>query len=303
MGARAIASMTGFARVDGQMAAPIALTWAWEARSVNSKSLDVRLRVPHGFDALDAPLRKLVAEHVSRGSVSINLSIVGELQSQGVKINEEILNRLIKLAADKAQTLPAGIGPASLDGLMAIRGVIEPIEPQVDSVALAERDKLLIDSFRAALKALVKARDEEGGRLLVVMDQHLARLTDLVAMAGASSAAQPAAIKARFERQIADMTSGTPAPTPERLAQEVAMLAVKADIREEIDRLKAHLGQAADMLKAGGPCGRRLDFLSQEFNREANTLCSKSQDVELTRIGLDLKATIDQLREQIQNIE
>ena len=303
MGARAVASMTGFARVDGQMATPMALTWAWEARSVNSKSLDLRVRVPHGFDSLDAPIRKLVAESLSRGSVSVSLSIVGEPQSQGVKINEEILDRLIALAAQKASALPPGIGPASLDGLMSVKGVIEPIEPQIDPSGLVERDRVLLESLRGALKALIKARDEEGGRLLIIMNQHLSRLRDLVTAAASNSAAQPGAIKARFERQIADLTSGLPAPTPERLAQEVAMLAVKADIREEIDRLKAHLEQAADMLASGGPCGRRLDFLSQELNREANTLCSKSQDVDLTRIGLDLKATIDQLREQIQNIE
>jgi uncharacterized protein (TIGR00255 family) len=295
--------MTGFARVDGQMAAPVALSWAWEARSVNGKSLDLRLRYPHGYDSLDAAIRKLVAEQLSRGSVSINLTLVGEPQTQSAKINEDLLNRLIALAAQKAQTLPPGIGPASLDGLLSVKGVIEPIEPQVDAATLAERDRVLMESLRTGLQALIKARQDEGARLVAIISQHLARLRQLVAAAAACSAAQPAAIRARFERQIADMTSGPSALAPERLAQEVAVLAVKADIREEIDRLKAHLEQAADLLGDGGPCGRRLDFLSQELNREANTLCSKSQDVELTRIGLDLKATIDQVREQIQNIE
>lgn len=303
MGARAVASMTGFARVDGQAAAPLALSWAWELRSVNGKSLDVRLRLPHGFDSLDGPIRKLAAEHLSRGSVSIALTLTGEPQTQSAKINEDLLGRLIALAAQKAANLPPGVGPASLDGLLSVKGVIEPIEPQLDAAAVAERDRILTTSLHAALQALIKARNEEGARLTAVMNQHLAKLRELVNAAAACSAAQPAAIKARFERQIADMTSGPHALAPERLAQEVAMLAVKADIREEIDRLKAHLEQAADMLATGGPCGRRLDFLSQELNREANTLCSKSQDVELTRIGLDLKATIDQLREQIQNIE
>ncbi len=295
--------MTGFARVDGQMATPIALSWAWEARSVNGKNLDVRLRYPHGYDSLDAPVRKLLADQLSRGSVTLNLTLAGEPPTQGAKINEDLLNRLIALAAQKSQTLPPGIGPASLDGLLAVKGVIEPIESQPDAAMVAARDAVLLESLQAAVKALIKARCEEGARLLAIMNEHLARLRSLVSAASACSAAQPAAIRARFERQIADMTSGPSALSPDRLAQEVAMLAVKADIREEIDRLKAHLEQASDMLNAGGPCGRRLDFLSQELNREANTLCSKSQEVELTRIGLDLKATIDQLREQIQNIE
>jgi uncharacterized protein (TIGR00255 family) len=292
--------MTGFARVDGQAAA---LAWAWEARSVNGKSLDLRLRLPHGFDSLDGPVRKLAAEQLSRGSVSVALTLTGEPPTQGAKINEDLLGRLIALAAQKAANLPQGVGPATLDGLLSVKGVIEPVEPQLDVAEVAARDRALMDSLAAAFKALTKARAEEGARLLAVVKQHLARLRELVNAAGACSAAQPAAIKARFERQISDMTTGPHALAPDRLAQEVAVLAVKADIREEIDRLKAHLDQAADMLNAGGPCGRRLDFLSQELNREANTLCSKSQDVELTRIGLDLKATIDQLREQIQNIE
>jgi len=295
--------MTGFARADGQAAEPVALSWAWELRSVNGKSLDLRLRLPHGFDSLDAPARKFAAEQLSRGSVSAALTLTGEPQTQDFKINHDMLARLLALMGHLSENMPSGVGPATLDGLLAVKGVIEPIEPQLDAAAVAERDRALMSSFQAAVQALIKARNEEGARLVAVVNQHLARLRELVNAAAACSAAQPAAIKARFERQIADMTSGTPALAPERLAQEVALLAVKADIREEIDRLKAHLEQAADMLAAGGPCGRRLDFLSQELNREANTLCSKSQEVELTRIGLDLKATIDQLREQIQNIE
>jgi len=303
MGARAVASMTGFARAEGRMAAPVVLSWAWEARSVNGKSLDVRLRLPPGFDSLDPPIRKLVPETFSRGSISLALALTGEPQILGVRINEEVLDNLIALAAKKASVLPPGVSGASLDGLMSVRGVIEPIEPLLDSAAIAERDRALLDSLRAALQGLVKARQDEGARLAAIMDGHLKRLTELVAAAANVAAAQPAAIKARFERQVADLSAGTAPLSPERLAQEVALLAVKADIREEIDRLRAHLDQARELLGSGVPSGRRLDFLTQELNREANTLCSKSQEVELTRIGLDLKATIDQLREQIQNIE
>lgn len=303
MGARPIASMTGFARAEGRMTTPVVLSWAWEARSVNGKSLDLRLRLPPGFDALDPPIRKLVPETFTRGSISLALALTGEPQTLGVKINEEILDNLIHLAAKKAASLPPGVSGASLDSLMAIRGVIEPIETQIDPAAIVERDRILLDSLQTALQGLAKARNEEGARLGAIMNGHLAKLTELTAAASKNSATQPSAIKARFERQLADVLSGSTPASPERIAQEVALLAVKADIREEIDRLKAHLEQARDMLNAGGPSGRRLDFLTQELNREANTLCSKSQDVELTRIGLDLKATIDQLREQIQNIE
>jgi uncharacterized protein (TIGR00255 family) len=303
MSARSLTSMTGFARLDGSMSAPLSVAWAWEIRSVNGKSLDVRLRLPSGFDSLDGPVRRLATEHVSRGSLSITLTLNSTQQSQAAAINETLLDQLIALAAKKAQSLPAGVGPASLDGLMAVKGVIESAEPQLDAAGLAERDRQLLDSFRQALGLLQASRAEEGARLAVVLQAQLAKLKDLVAAATANSAAQPAAIKARFERQIADMTSGGQTLAPERLAQEIAMLAVKADIREELDRLKSHLVQAADLLAAAGPCGRRLDFLTQELNREANTLCSKAQDVDLTRIGLDLKATIDQVREQIQNIE
>jgi uncharacterized protein (TIGR00255 family) len=295
--------MTGFARAEGRMTAPAVMSWAWETRSVNGKSLDLRLRLPPGFDSLDLAIRKLVPEIFTRGSVSLSLVLTGEPQTLGVRINEDVLDNLIQLAAKKAQSLPAGISGASLDGLMSIRGVIEPIEPQLDSTALIERDRILLDSLRTALQGLAKARNEEGARLAAIVDGHLKRLGELATAAAAHSMAQPAAIKARFERQVAELTNSNSALTPERLAQEVALLAVKADIREEIDRLKAHLEQAREMMNAGGPSGRRLDFLTQELNREANTLCSKAQDVDLTRIGLDLKATIDQLREQIQNIE
>lgn len=302
MAARVLASMTGFARAEGRMDAPVALSWAWEARSVNGKSLDVRLRLPPGFDALDGPIRKLLAESFARGSISVMLALTGEPQTLGVRINEAVLDNLIALAAKKAQNLPVGVGGASLDGLMSVRGVIEPIEPQLDAAAIAQRDNILMDSLKVALKGLIAARAEEGARIGVVVANHVARLRELTLAAAANASTQPAALKARFERQVSEY-AGAANVTPDRLAQEIAMLAVKVDIREEIDRLKAHLEQAEEMLKAGGPSGRRLDFLSQELNREANTLCSKSQDVELTRIGLDLKATIDQLREQIQNIE
>jgi uncharacterized protein (TIGR00255 family) len=303
MAGRPIASMTGYARADGQTRAPVALSWVWEARSVNGKGLDLRLRLPPGFDSLDLPIRKLAAEIFSRGSVSLSLTLAGEGSNLGVRVNEDLLDKLIAMAAHKAQHLPTGIGTASLDGLMSVKGVIEPIEMQLDAAALAERDQALLTSLRDALAGLTKAREGEGARLAALLHAQIDRVVELVRAAATSAAAQPEAVKARLERQLAEIAGGATPVTPERLAQEIALLVVKSDIREEIDRLGAHIEQARELLAAGGPCGRRLEFLTQELNREANTLCSKSPDVDLTRIGLDLKATIDQIREQIQNIE
>ena len=300
---RAVQSMTGFARSEGRLGAPTPLAWVWEARSVNNKGLDVRLRVPPGFESLDPGARQIVAESISRGSVSFNLTITVEQDTGDVRINEPLLDRLIGLAAEKAKSLPAGISPAQLDGLMSIKGVIEAHTSTVAAEAAAARDRALLDGLKRAVADLNRARHQEGDRLVPIIKGQLATIADLVGRAGASAAAQPETLKAKLGRQIAELGDSVPALTPERFAQEVALLLVKGDIREEIDRLTAHIAQARDLIAQGGPCGRRLDFLSQEFNREANTLCSKSQDVALTRIGLDLKATIDQFREQIQNLE
>lgn len=301
--ARALHSMTGFARAEGRLGAPLPLSWVWEIRSVNNKGIDIRVRVPGGFESLDSAARQIVAENVSRGSVSINLSVTSEQDAADVRINEPLLDRLIQLAADKGRNLPAGLAPARLDGLMAVKGVIEAQTPSLAPEALAARDRTLLDSLKKAMADLNTTRRQEAARLTPVIEGQISTMSGLVTQALASAAAHPDAVRARLTRQLTELAAGVPALTPERLAQEVALIVVKGDIREELDRLTAHIDQARDMLKEGGPCGRRLDFLSQEFNREANTLCSKSQDVALTRIGLDLKATIDQFREQIQNIE
>jgi len=301
--AAGVHSMTGFARTEGRLEAPTLLAWSWEIRSVNNKGLDARIRTPAGFESLDGPVRQVIGETVARGSVAATLSVFSDQDPNDVRINTGLLDRLLALVAEKAARLPAGVAPARFDGLLAVRGVIEIHQPMLAPDQAAARDDALIKGLKAALADLSRSRTQEGARLAPVIGSQLSTIADLIAKAAQLGATQPEAIRAKLTRAIAELTAGNTQMSPDRLAQEVALLAVKGDIREEIDRLTAHVAQARDLLAAGGPCGRRLDFLSQEFNREANTLCSKSQDVALTRIGLDLKAVIDQFREQIQNIE
>ena len=299
----AIHSMTGFARAEGRIEGPAALAWAWEIRSVNNKGLDVRLRLPPGFEGLDGLARQAISEKVTRGSIAANLSIVTEQDPSAVQINSALLDRLLALVADIGARLPPGVAPARLDGLLGIKGVIDVQPPQMAPDQIADRDRVLLEGLKSATDALNATRRQEGGRLKAVIDGQVSSVAQLVAQAASLGATQPDAIKLKLSKQLSEVLAGSAAVTPERLAQEVALLAVKGDIREEIDRLTAHVAQARELIARGGPCGRRLDFLSQECNREANTLCSKSQDIALTRVGLELKAVIDQFREQIQNIE
>ena len=307
-----VTSMTGYARADGRCDVPGLATpfvWVWEAKSVNGKGLDVRIRVPAGFESLELPVRQAAAAQLSRGSLTLNLQISADGGAGALRINETLLDAVIALAAKKAQALPAGalghtIAPARLDGLLALRGVMDASESTPPSAeVLALRDQALLKGAAAALERLTASRREEGARLAPVVGGHLDDIARLSQEAGGVAVTQPASLKARLLEQLSELTAAVPALTPDRLAQEVAVLALKADVREELDRLTAHVSQARELLSSGEPCGRRLDFLSQEFNREANTLCSKSTDVTLTRIGLGLKTSIDQFREQIQNIE
>ncbi len=307
-----ITSMTGYARADGRCEAPgigTPFSWIWEAKSVNGKGLDLRIRVPAGFDSIELPVRQAANAALARGSLSLGLHITLDSSAAVPKINEPLLDAAIALAMKKAANLPAGalgktIDPARIDGLLALRGVLEPAElTPPEAEALAVRDRALIQGAIQALDGLSASRRQEGSRLAPVVTALLDEIAGLSEAARGLAATQPATLLARMQQQIGELASATPALTPERLAQEVAMLALKADVREELDRLTAHISQAREMLNAGAPCGRKLDFLSQEFNREANTLCSKSTDVALTRVGLALKAAIDQFREQIQNIE
>ena len=293
-----IASMTGFARAEGHDGP---LSWAWELKSVNSKSLDLRFRLPPGFDALELPLRALVTQKLKRGSITANLSIARAAGAAGLRVNREALAVVVRLANELAAEVEAA--PPRIDGLLALRGVLESGEETVDEAARERQLKLLNEGFARALDGLSAMRLEEGRRLDAVLKERLDEIAALVEDAEGAAATQPAAIRARIRELIAVLLESVPALPEERLAHEAALVVAKADIREELDRLAAHLQAARGLMAEGGAIGRRFDFLCQEFNREANTLCSKSADLALTRIGLALKAAIEQLREQVQNIE
>jgi uncharacterized protein (TIGR00255 family) len=299
--------MTGFARAEGRCDGKAAFAWTWEAKSVNGKALDVRVRMPHGFDSLELPARQAAAETFARGSLNLTLTIASDTASTGSGIDEAVLDALVDLVQRKTKEYGTAVFGNSIDlprfdGLLALAHG-RPAPEALDADALAARDAALLKGLRGVFTALATARRQEGARLTPVITGHLDTIAGLCAEAAALAALQPEALKTRLLQQVQDLAAQVPALTPERLAQEAALLAVKADIREELDRLTAHVAQARELLASGTPCGRRLDFLSQEFNREANTLCSKSTDVALTRVGLALKSTIDQFREQIQNIE
>jgi len=293
----AIASMTGFAREAG---ATGPYQWAWEIKTVNGRGLEIRLRTPPGFDAVAEEARGLVQKTLARGQCQLSLSVTRAAASPRIAVNQDILQALV--SALSAVELPAGIKPASLDGLLSVRGVVE-IDESGDPAA----DQALMDALRSAVPRLVEAvadaRREEGRALTDIIEAQLETISELVGKADNSPARQPEAIRARLEAQIELLMQGKATLDPARLHQEAVLIAARADIREELDRLRAHVESARRLLHDGGAVGRRLDFLAQEFGREANTLCSKANDVSLSRIGLDLKAVIEQFREQVQNVE
>jgi len=293
-----IVSMTGFAEAHGSHDGA---RWRWEAKSVNGRGLDLRLRVPPGFDGLEPPVRTLAGERFKRGSIQAALTFDSGEAAKGLKIDAAALASAVRIAREVAAE--TGLAPARIDGLLALKGVIVQDEPTVlNERERGLRDAAILETLANAFDALAKARAAEGNKLLPVLTAQIDAIARLTNEAAGLSAAQPQALRDKLAAQIKDML-GTGTLSEERLAQEVALLAVKADIREEFDRLSAHVQEARTLLASGDAVGRKLDFLSQEFNREANTLCSKSSDIALTRIGLALKATIDQFREQAQNVE
>lgn len=293
-----IHSMTGFARVQGAVAA---FRYAWELKSVNAKGLDLRLRAPPDFDSVEIKAREKIAARLARGAVFANLVAKREDESQVARLNRAALDALLAALAERPP--PANIGPATLDGLLAVRGVVEIVEPELSEADRAELDAQILGSLDEALNALIASRAAEGDALAAVLHQRLDRISILAAQADAAPARQPEAIRARLKQQLARLLENADSLDPARLHQEAALLAVRADIREELDRLKAHVDSASKLLAAGGPIGRRLDFLAQELGRETNTLCAKSNDAALSAIGLELKIEVEQLREQVQNIE
>ena len=289
--------MTGFARAEGEAAG---ISWIWEIRSVNGRSLDLRLRLAPGFDSLEPQLRSLLAQRFRRGNFSASLA-VARTKTATFRVNREALVQLVALMNDLAKEVEAA--PPRLDGLLALRGVVETVEDDEDDAVVEQRNLAVLGGWATVLDRLSVARANEGARLAVSLRSQVEEMTRLTKAAEESAAAQPAAIRERLQTMLAGLADLVPGMMEERVAQEMALLVARSDIREEIDRLHAHLDQAAELLNQGEAIGRRLDFLCQELNREANTLCSKSADIELTRIGLALKATAEQFREQVQNIE
>lgn len=291
-------SMTGFARASGSS---FGYEWAWEIKSVNGKGFDARVRVPSIVDGLDIQARRRLGGRFKRGSFNVNLALAREGGAANLSLNRDALGKLMEIAEDFKDA--PGVQPASLDGLLAMRGILEI---GADEISDDDREALtgdLLAGLDQAAEALEKARGEEGDALKAVLSGFIDGIETLAGRARDCEAARPQAIRDRLAAKITDLVAAENALTPERLDQEVALLAVKADIREELDRLAAHIESARELMESTDAVGRRLDFLAQEFNREANTLCSKSGDVALTRIGLDLKAVIDQFREQLQNVE
>lgn len=294
----AIASMTGFAREAG-ITGPY--QWAWEIKTVNGRGLEARVRTPPGFDAIGEEARSQTLKALTRGQGQITLNLTRTATAPKVRLNREILESLV--AAVGTLELPNGVKPASIDGLLAVRGVVEIEDEAPEEGDGAALHDALRAGFARLIEALKAARVSEGSALATVLGEQLEAIERLVHDAEAAPARQPEAIKVRLQAQVAQLIDASATLDPDRLHQEAMLIAARADIREELDRLRAHVESARSLLKDGSAVGRRLDFLAQEFGREANTLCAKANDVSLSRIGLDLKAVIEQFREQVQNVE
>ncbi|MBC7586098.1 YicC family protein [Tardiphaga sp. vice352] len=294
----ALSSMTGFARSHGT-SGPYA--FEWELKSVNAKGFDLRMRLPPGWDEIETIARKRATELLSRGTVYANLTVKRGNALSTVRVNEDVLNSILRIAADLAGKIDA-VAP-SVDGLMAIKGVIEVVEPEADEEEEKAAKIAVAASFEEALAALVAMRQREGATLGEILTQRMHEIETLANKAEAAPGRKPEAIRARLAEQIAALLETSDRFDSDRLNQEALMMAAKADIREELDRIASHISQAREMIGKGGAVGRRLDFLAQEFNREVNTCCSKSNDIELTNTGLEMKNVVEQFREQVQNLE
>lgn len=293
-----LSSMTGFARSQG-LSAPY--TWAWEVKSVNAKSLDLRLRLPPGWDAIEVPVRARAADKLARGALQAALSIAREGVPPIVRVNEGVLEAVLKAMQSLAGRVAAE--PARLDGILGVKGVIEVVDAQEREDERREAEAAVLAGFESALAGLAQMRHHEGEALGRVLSERLSEVAALIARADAAPGRRPEAIRQRLSEQVAALLDNSTRLDADRLYQEAILLAAKADVREELDRLKAHVEQARKLIAGGGAIGRRLDFLAQELNREANTLCAKSNDVELTNIGLEFKTVVEQFREQVQNLE
>ncbi len=295
-----ITSMTGYATRSGEAQG---YRWTWELRAVNGKGLDLRLRVPDWIDGLEAALRAEIGKQAARGNITLSLRLTRDAGEAGLQLNAEMADTVLAAMQDieqRAMAAGVSLAPATAADILAQRGVLEQGSDAGDSAAL--KAALLAD-LPALLKAFTDMRRAEGARLGAVLEAQVAEVARLTEAASALVEARQDAFAANLKRNLARVMEAAEGADPDRVAQELALIAVKADITEEIDRLHAHVAAARDLLGAKGPVGRKFDFLMQEFNREANTLCSKAQMKALTETGLALKVVIDQMREQVQNVE
>jgi len=294
----ALSSMTGFARGNGGSAT---FTWAWELKSVNAKGFDLRLRLPPGFDAVEPQVRAKAVEVLSRGTIYATLTIERHGKTAIVRVDEDVLAAVLATVKSLAGRVDAE--RPRLDGILGIKGVVEVVEAEEGEDERRAAEAEVVAGFASVLARLVEARRREGEVLARILSVRLDEIAALIASAEEAAARRPQAVKQRIAEQVAILLEASDRFDPDRLHQEAVLIAAKADVREEIDRLAAHVEQAQAMVRSGGAVGRRLDFLSQEFNRESNTLCAKANDLELTNIGLALKGAVEQFREQVQNLE
>jgi uncharacterized protein (TIGR00255 family) len=294
----ALSSMTGFARGHGMSGT---YGWAWELKSVNAKGLDLRLRLPPGWDAVEAPVRGSAAQLLARGTVYGTLTVERQGVAPVVRVNEPVLAAVLATLKGLGGRVQAA--EPRLDGILALKGVIEVLDEDEHEEERGAAEAAVVAGFGATVAELVGMRRREGEALGQVLTQRIKEIAALAAKAEAVPGRRPEAIKARIAEQVAMLLDASERFDPDRLHQEAILIASKADIREELDRLASHVAQVERLIAGGGAIGRRLDFLAQELNREANTLCSKSNDVELTNIGLELKSVVEQFREQVQNLE
>ena len=293
-----LSSMTGFGRSNNSFEN---YSWVWELKSVNGKGLDLRTRIPQGFDTLDKHVKSVAKKVLFRGTLNILLQIKKDGVETVLNVNEDVLNKLIIIAKDAA--IKHNLSMPSIDNLLTIRDVIEVNNDDTPDYTEKGRDKAVKLSFDEALKSLISSREEEGAATYCMLSLILDDINRLLSEAEVIGLKQPELLKEKYEKKLGSLFDNKQDIDQGRLAQEIVLLALKSDIKEETDRLNAHIVSARKLLLTNGPVGRKLEFLTQEFNREINTLCSKSSDIRLTNIGLSLKASIDQFREQVLNVE
>ncbi len=291
-------SMTGFARSDG---ASGSMRWHWELRSVNGRGLDVRTRLPPGYDALEPQLRDMIAKRITRGNLTVNLVIESGATVSEIRVNETALAQVMGIV-DRLEAT-GRFAKSSPEGVLSVRGVLEISDIVESAETRAARYHEILGSFEVALAALADARQAEGSRLEPVLAGQLAIVERVVAAVAMAPGRSAETIRQRLAEQLARLRDANTGLDEARLYQEAALIATRNDVEEELKRLTSHVAAARDLIASPEPVGRKFDFLAQEFNREANTLCSKASDVEITKLGLELKAVIDQMREQVQNLE